>query len=655
MTLAEKRAKRPSFPKRVVVTGGMPYGNKNLHFGHIGGCLVHADAMTRFLRDRLGAENVLFVSGTDCYGSPITETYRQKAANGEFSGSIEDFVRQNHESQKATLDAYGVSPDLFGASALGRAAEIHRELSEWVLRTLHENGHLKKLSSAQFYDPERGVFLNGRQVLGRCPVAGCQSEKGYADECDLGHQYLPSDLIEPKSALTGVTPELREVPNLYIRTDEMRALLKEWLDEFAARERARPFVVSSVAEFLEPPVVYCKRELLDEIAALPLPAYTVRDDGKTSVALVFGTLDEREAACAALSAAGIRFRTGKTLVPFRLTGNAEWGVPAPEIDGLGGLTFWVWPESLWAPISFTKAALEARGGGDWRDWWCSRDAKVIQFIGQDNVYFYGPAQTSLFLGLQGKDPVLPPPDGALPMADMVANNHILFFNKKASSSGKLKPPMAAEMLRYYTPEQLRAHFLGLGLSIRSVGFQPKPFNPDAKESDQDPVLKEGSLFTNVLNRAARSCFYTAQKYFEGKLPPMPVSAEALEEAEEAALDYERLMFRCEFHQMMNLLDAFIRDLNKTFSARMREAGDDPDAIAPALADAFHILRVAAVLSRPAVPFGAAALAGYFALEGDFFSWERLFTPLHELVKPGHVFKFLEPRVDFFAKHESQLG
>ncbi|MDR1693347.1 MAG: class I tRNA ligase family protein, partial [Oscillospiraceae bacterium] len=542
MTLDEKRANRPALPKRAVVTGGMPYGNKNLHFGHVGGCLIHADAMTRFLRDRLGRENVLFVSGTDCYGSPITEDYRKKAASGEFCGSLTDFVRFNHENQKATLDAYGISPDLFGASALGRPAEIHREMSRWVLETLHENGHLRKLSSEQFFDPERGVFLNGRQVLGRCPVEGCQSEKGYADECDLGHQYLPGELIAPKSALTGATPELRESPNFYIRADEMRPLLKEWLGEFATRDRARPFVVSSIAEFLEPPVIYVKRELTGDLSALTLPPYEVRDEGKPSVALVFTSLDEREKAVAALSVAGIRFRTGKTLVPFRLTGNAEWGVSAPDIDGLGGLTFWVWPESLWAPISFTKAALEERGG-DWRDWWCSPDAKVIQFIGQDNVYFYGPAQAALFLGLQGKNPVLPPPDGSLPMTDVVANNHILFFNKKASSSGKLKPPMADEVLKYYTPEQLRAHFLGLGLSIRSVGFQPKPLNPDAKEGDQDPVLKEGSLFTNVLNRAARSCFYTAQKYTGGKLPDTPVSPGTLEKCEETILDFELLMSR----------------------------------------------------------------------------------------------------------------
>ena len=71
---------RPNFPKRAIVTGGMPYGNKSLHFGHVGGMFVHADVYARFLRDRIGKDNVIFVSGTDCYGSPIAEGYRKKVA-----------------------------------------------------------------------------------------------------------------------------------------------------------------------------------------------------------------------------------------------------------------------------------------------------------------------------------------------------------------------------------------------------------------------------------------------------------------------------------------------------------------------------------------------------------------------------------------------
>ncbi|MFR0869012.1 MAG: class I tRNA ligase family protein [Adlercreutzia sp.] len=94
---------RVEWPARAVVTAGMPYGNKPLHFGHIGGVFVPADAFARFLRDRIGAENVRFVSGTDCFGSPINEGYRKLVEAGEFSGTIADYVLANHERQKNTL------------------------------------------------------------------------------------------------------------------------------------------------------------------------------------------------------------------------------------------------------------------------------------------------------------------------------------------------------------------------------------------------------------------------------------------------------------------------------------------------------------------------------------------------------------------------
>ena len=111
-----KDRQRPTFPRRAVVTGGMPYGNKGLHFGHIGGVFVQADAYARFLRDRIGPENVLFVSGTDCYGSPIVEAHRQALEAGEFAGSLEEFVRASHQRQCQTLADYHVQADLFAAS-----------------------------------------------------------------------------------------------------------------------------------------------------------------------------------------------------------------------------------------------------------------------------------------------------------------------------------------------------------------------------------------------------------------------------------------------------------------------------------------------------------------------------------------------------------
>ena len=124
---------RPEFPKRAVITGGMPYGNKTLHFGHVGGMYVHADVFARFLRDRIGKENVIFVSGTDCYGSPIAEGYRKKVELEGYKGTIEDYVRENHDAQEKTLRDYMISLDLFGASGLDDTKDVHQiETNEFI-------------------------------------------------------------------------------------------------------------------------------------------------------------------------------------------------------------------------------------------------------------------------------------------------------------------------------------------------------------------------------------------------------------------------------------------------------------------------------------------------------------------------------------------
>jgi len=654
---------RPQFPKRAVITGGMPYGNKDLHLGHIGGVFVHADTFARFLRDRIGKENVIFISGTDCYGSPIVESHRQLVEKGEFDGTLDDLVRYYHERQKEVLEAYCISLDFYGASAIGRAAEIHRQVSADIIRKLYQNSFLTKLTTSQFFDSEHGVFLNGRQVVGRCPIAGCSSERGYADECSLGHQYMPADLINPVSTLSGKKPEMREVTNWYFKLDQFHDRLVEWVESLKQSPDSRNFVIRSIQEFLEPPVIHVKREQMDILQTLQaqLPQYTLYDEAnKPSVIMIFDTVAEREKACAILTEHKIRYRTGKTLVPFRLTGNIEWGVPAPVIEGLADLTVWVWPESLWAPISFTKTCLELRHRDPetWKDWWCSKDAQVYQFIGEDNVYFYGPVEMSLWMALQSISPSVDPPEGEIQLPKLIVNNHILFLDKKASSSGAVKPPTAEELLDYYTPEQLRAHFLGLGLGIKSVGFQPKPFNPRAKETDSDPVLKEGNLLTNVFNRAVRSCFYTAQKYYDGIIPVGDISENVLKESRETILEYEKLMAQFNFHLVMNLMDTYIRNINKDWAKNMKEAEEsqNEDLRRQVLIDTFHRVRTALVLMHPIAPSGTEMVREYLRVGEAIWSWERIFEPIYHFMEnpETHKLKFLEPRVDFFKKHSSQF-
>lgn len=663
-----------SWPKRAVVTAGMPYGNKKLHFGHVAGVFVPADAYARFLRDRLGARNVLFVSGTDCFGSPIQEGYRKACENEGFEGSIEDYVRRNHDAQKATLDAYGISLSIYEGSGLGRAGEVHRMVTDAVLRRLHENGHLNTMETLQFYDAKEGVFLNGRQVLGRCPVQGCKSEKAYADECDLGHQFNPEDLINPISTLSGEVPEMRPVRNWYFDLPNFHAQLQELADGLAADEEVRPVVVKGAKEFLVPPVMYIKNDLEDDYRAIAdkLPAHVFHEaeKGKQSFEIEFACIEDRDKARDVLFEAGVRFRTGKALVPFRISGNVEWGVPVPELDDVEGLTVWCWPESLWAPISFSAAALESRGEAldAVRDWWCSPDARVYQFIGQDNLYFYGVAQPALWVGLEeGNAMQAVPAAGQLQQTRLIANHHILFGKTKASSSGAVKPPSADDLLEYYTVEQLRAHWLGLGLDQKSVGFKPKPFDPDESKREDprvaDPALKEGALLTNVFNRLARSCFYEAQKSFEGLMPLGSVSAEVVERAHAAMAEYERIMHRSELHSIMTLLDEFVRWAQKRWADGIKaaEAADDEAARRQVLLDSFYLLRVCTLLMHPVAPAGCEKIAEHLNIPAErVFSWNEDFESMDELCSAEeracgrHAVVELPPRTDFFGKHPSQF-
>ena len=160
------------WPARAVVTAGMPYGNKPLHFGHVGGVFVPADAFARFLRDRIGKDNVRFVSGTDCFGSPINDGYRKLVEAGEFDGSISDYVMRNHERQANTLRSYGISLSIYDGSGIGHAGEVHQHVSEAFIEMLHKNGFLHKESTLQFYDTEAQTFLNGRQVVGTAQSRG---------------------------------------------------------------------------------------------------------------------------------------------------------------------------------------------------------------------------------------------------------------------------------------------------------------------------------------------------------------------------------------------------------------------------------------------------------------------------------------------------
>ena len=248
---------RPTFPKRVLITGGMPYGEKELYFHHIGGYFIHADIFARFLRDRIGSKNVLFVSGIDCYGAGVELGYERAVIDG-FVGSLTDFVARNHKTQKEILERYQISLDIYAGSALGEAGKIHAAFSAEIFEKLYKNGFLRLKRTMQFYDAEKSTYLNGRQVKGRCPIQGCKSENAYADECSLGHQYNPDELIEPISVLSGKTPDYIPVDNWFFDLPVYEQRLKSALDEWENDPACRKTLVTIIREFLKKPSVYIR-------------------------------------------------------------------------------------------------------------------------------------------------------------------------------------------------------------------------------------------------------------------------------------------------------------------------------------------------------------------------------------------------------------
>lgn len=766
------------WPKRAVVTAGMPYGNKSLHFGHIAGVFVPADCFSRFLCHRLGARNVLFVSGTDCFGSPINEGYRKACEQG-FNGTLYDYVAKNHSTQKDALSRYGISLSIYEGSGIGRCGEIHQHITNEFITRLFEQGVLKRETTYQFYDTQAHTFLNGRQVVGRCPVQGCKSEHAYADECDMGHSYAVEELIAPHSTLSGTVPEMKPVENWYFDLPRYRSMLDNFVEENNANPQVRAVVAQTISEFLCDPVMYIKcseREAFNALAS-QLPEHTLieAENGKQSFELRFSTIEQRDTARDILHAHQIRFRTGKTLVPFRITGNIEWGVKAPVLDGVEGLTVWCWPESLWAPVSFTIAALEQRECGaagahgvaceqresniacehdaaykhnddgenaatlthaaltaqgdlamhdeqaehrSWRDYWCSDDARVYQFIGQDNLYFYGVAQPALFEALQGCDLETGnqlPAQKSLHQTTLIANHHVLLGGKKASSSGAVKPPSAAELLDYYPVETLRAHFLALALGEKSVGFKPQILLGSQEEKNNpriaDPVLKEGALLSNVFNRLARSVLYEAKNSYACLVPIHTPSPCVINEAHQALLRYDELMFKVELHTIMAHLDSYLRAANKRWATAMStlaakeqnshertaqeqasKESDTPTQVAyetslqeqavqqhathvpssqdyagasvdtcqqlrlQTLNDALYQLWVSCLMMEPIAPFGCQKICDFLNFDPhSFFSWNHDFASVSELCSPAdcpqgmHRVKELPARFDFFQR------
>lgn len=204
--------------KRTTVTSALPYANGPVHIGHMAGVYVPADIYVRYLR--LKKEAVIFIGGSDEHGVPITLLAKKEGVTPQ------DIVDRFHDLIKDSFEKFGISFDIYSRTT----SSTHKELASEIFRTIYDKGGFIEQTSEQYYDEEARQFLADRYITGECPH--CHSEGAYGDQCEkCGTSLSPADLINPKSAISGNKPVLKETKHWYLPLDQHEAWLRRWISE----------------------------------------------------------------------------------------------------------------------------------------------------------------------------------------------------------------------------------------------------------------------------------------------------------------------------------------------------------------------------------------------------------------------------------------
>jgi methionyl-tRNA synthetase len=204
--------------KRYLITSALPYANGPVHIGHLAGVYVPADIYVRYLR--LKKRDVLFIGGSDEHGVPITIKARQEGVTPQ------DIVDKYHNIIKKSFEQFGISFDIYSRTT----SKVHYETASGFFRKLYDNNQFIEKTTEQFYDAEVKQFLADRYVTGTCPI--CSNENAYGDQCEkCGSSLNATDLVNPKSTLSGSVPVLKETKHWFLPLDQYEAFLKKWILE----------------------------------------------------------------------------------------------------------------------------------------------------------------------------------------------------------------------------------------------------------------------------------------------------------------------------------------------------------------------------------------------------------------------------------------
>jgi methionyl-tRNA synthetase len=598
----------------------MPYANGPLHLGHLAGAHLPADIHARWLGLLIGRERVLFVCGTDDHGS-TSEVAAQNAGV-----PIAEFIASVHARQKVTLDRYDIGLDVYSGTSQPECFAIHKQNADWFLRRLHQSGLLKKQSSRQWFDPKLGRFLPDRLVLGRCPSPKCDNADAYSDECNVcGRQYAPTELINPRSALSDATPELRDTVHWWLDMGAVAETLRVWIQ---SKEGSwRPSLMTDVLGKVLPALRFeSEHEPAYKELKAALPKHKSKYALGKKVVLQFGNRGDLDQARGILASSGIPSALADDWAHRSITRDVVWGLPLPaDLDPeLAGKTLYVWPDSLIAPISFTQVALAQKRLDQERyaDFWRDPEARVYQFLGQDNVFFYVLMQGAMWLGTQD-DPHRLPQAGELQLTDVFSCFHLLVAGEKMSKSrGNFVTGDQLLDEKRYTADQIR-YFLAL------LGLPEKPSNFEFATLDE-----RNKFLAGPMNAAFERPISAVHSKFGGRVPDGILLDKVASDTLRMVNRYVRGMERADYPTLLFEIENYARIINSLFTQYKPHDDRHPEeGRRNALYSAFYVLKNLMIMLYPFVPGTMERLRDSLRLPPEVFRIDELGTGIpagHEI-------------------------
>src|SRR5215468_2052306 len=600
-------------PKRAVVTAGMPYANGPVHLGHLAGTQVPGDIHARWLGMVIGRPNVLYVCGTDEHGST------SELAALRDGVPIRELLQRIHDQQATTLKRYAIGLDVYTGTARPECFPLHSALSQDFVRKLYRNGMLENGSSRQWYDPKLERFLPDRYVRGKCPNPKCGNKSAYSDECDqCGHQHDPSELIDPKSALSDATPVMRDTVHWFLDMWKVAETLRVWIESKAGSWRQS--VLSEVLGRVLPGLRFAgDREAAYKELRASLPPHKMKYTAGKNIALQFKNRPDAEAGAAALAAAGIASTPDDDWAHRSITRDVSWGLPLPDdLDPeMAGKTLYVWPDSLIAPISFSQVALAARGEPVERyaEFWHDPDARIYQFLGQDNVFFYVLMQGAMWLGTQDDPHRLPAP-GDLQLTDIFGCFHLLVSGEKMSKSRGNFITGDQLLDQGYSADQIRYYLALLGLSEKPSNF------------DFDKLTERNAFLAGPMNATFERPISAAHSKFGGRVPQGVLADKVVADTQRIVQRYVKGMERADYPTMLFEVENYARIINSLFNQYKPHDDRRPEeGRRDALYASFYVLKNLMIMLYPFAPDTMDRVRDSLRLPPDVFRVDELGAPL----------------------------